>query len=77
MSDYPTRARGVVEKCNLCEERLAAGRLPACVEACPAKAMLFGDLTDPSSGIRRALKERYSIRRRTELGTRPQVYYFV
>ncbi len=73
-SDYPTRARGVVEKCNLCEERLAAGRLPACVESCPAKAMLFGDLRDPSSGIAAALKERYSIRRKAELGTRPQVY---
>jgi len=77
MSDYPTRARGVVEKCDLCEERLAGGRLPACVEACPAKAMLFGDAADPASEIRRALKERYSIRRRVELGTRPQVYYFV
>jgi Fe-S-cluster-containing dehydrogenase component len=77
MSDYPTRARGVVEKCNLCEERLADGRLPACVESCPAKAMLFGDLRDPASEIRRALKERYSIRRKPELGTRPQIYYFI
>jgi Fe-S-cluster-containing dehydrogenase component len=77
LSDFPTRSRGVVEKCNLCEERLAAGRMPACVEACPAKAMLFGDAADPASEIRRALKERYSIRRRAELGTRPQVYYFV
>jgi molybdopterin-containing oxidoreductase family iron-sulfur binding subunit len=77
MSDYPTRTRGVVEKCSLCEERLAAGRLPACVDACPAKAMLFGDLSDPSSEIRRALRERYSVRRKPELGTRPQVYYII
>jgi Fe-S-cluster-containing dehydrogenase component len=77
LSDYPTRARGVVEKCNLCEERLASGRLPACVEACPSKAMLFGDLRDEGSEIRRALKERYSVRRQPQLGTRPQVYYLI
>jgi Fe-S-cluster-containing dehydrogenase component len=76
-SDFPTRTKGVVEKCNLCEERLAIGRQPACVEACPAKAMLFGDVSDSASEIRRTLKDRYSIRRRPELGTRPQVYYFV
>jgi Fe-S-cluster-containing dehydrogenase component len=77
LSDFPTRTRGVVEKCNLCEERLAVGRLPACVDACPAKAMLFGDAADPASEIRRALRERYSVRRKPELGTRPQVYYFI
>jgi Fe-S-cluster-containing dehydrogenase component len=75
--DYPTRTRGVVEKCNLCEERLAGGRLPACVDACPSRAMLFGDLHDPTSEIRSVLAERYAIRRKPELGTRPQVYYLI
>jgi molybdopterin-containing oxidoreductase family iron-sulfur binding subunit len=74
---YPTRTRGVVEKCNLCEERLADGRLPACVEACPGRALLFGDLNDPASDIRKVLAERFAIRRKTELGTRPQVYYVI
>jgi formate dehydrogenase iron-sulfur subunit len=32
----------LVQKCKLCEPRLAEGRVPACVEACPEKAMLFG-----------------------------------
>ncbi|MCX6551992.1 MAG: 4Fe-4S dicluster domain-containing protein [Acidobacteria bacterium] len=77
LSPYPARTRGVVEKCNLCEERLAVGQLPACVEACPEHAMVFGDLRDPASDIRRLLAERYAIRRRPELGTRPQVYYVI
>ncbi len=75
--DFPTRTKGVVEKCNFCEERLAKGKPPACVEACPQKAMAFGDLNDPESPVRRLLRSRYSIQRRPELGTRPQVYYIV
>ena len=43
---FPTRTRGVVEKCNLCEERLLTGEAPACVEACSQKAIVFGDLED-------------------------------
>jgi molybdopterin-containing oxidoreductase family iron-sulfur binding subunit len=74
---FPTRTRGVVEKCNFCEERLAAGEPPACVAACPHGAMIFGDLEDPESGVRRLLAERPSFRRRPALGTQPQVYYLL
>ena len=74
---FPTRTKGVVEKCNFCEERLAAGQPPACVEACREKALVFGDLNDPASGVRRLLDARYSIRRRPELGTEPRVFYLV
>jgi molybdopterin-containing oxidoreductase family iron-sulfur binding subunit len=75
--DFPTRTKGVVEKCNFCAERLAKGLIPACVEACKEKALVFGDLSDPDSEIRELLRSHYTIRRKPELGTRPQVYYIV
>jgi molybdopterin-containing oxidoreductase family iron-sulfur binding subunit len=75
--DYPTRTKGVVEKCTFCVERLAVGRPPACVEACPEKALVFGDLADPQSAIRELLRSRRTMRRKPELGTRPQVFYIV
>lgn len=75
--DYPTRTRGVVEKCTFCDERLAKGQMPACVEACKDKAIVFGDLEDPNSEIRELLGENFTIRRKPELGTKPEVYYLV
>jgi len=80
-TDYPTRTKGVVEKCTFCTERLAKGLLPACVEACNKAAgpgvMSFGDLDDPNSEVAQLLKSGYSIRRKPGLGTEPQVYYLV
>jgi len=76
-SEFPSRMRGVVEKCTFCEERLAKGQQPACVEACPENALIFGDLEDPQSAIREILRSRFSIRRKPGLGTQPQVYYIV
>jgi len=75
--DFPTRTRGVVEKCNLCEERLARGEAPACVEACRGRALVFGDLEDPRSEIRKVLGARPSVRRKVALGTRPSVFYLL
>ena len=75
---YPIRGKGVVEKCTLCPERLAAGKQPACVEACQAKgggALTFGDLQDENSEIRKIASSRISVRRKAELGTSPQVFY--
>ena len=76
---FPTRTKGVVEKCTFCEERLTAENPlpPACVEACEEKAMVFGNLEDPQSEVRQLLKDRYSIRRKPELGTQPEIYYLV
>ncbi|WP_172136637.1 sulfate reduction electron transfer complex DsrMKJOP subunit DsrO [Adlercreutzia sp. ZJ473] len=73
---YPTRVRGVVEKCMLCSERIDKGLAPLCAEMSQG-AILFGDLNDPESDVRRALAKSFSIRRRVELGTGPSVYYIV
>ena len=73
---FPRRTIGVVEKCTFCTERLAEGRLPACVEASDG-ALLFGNLQNPSSTVRQALASSYAIRRRPSLGTQPSVYYLI
>ena len=75
--EYPTRTRGVVEKCTFCFERLAVGLQPACVEACKNKELVFGDLEDPNSEVRQILRAHFGLRRKPQLGTRPQVYYIV
>jgi Fe-S-cluster-containing dehydrogenase component len=74
--EFPTRMKGVVEKCTLCYERLAKGLQPACVEASNG-ALIFGDLEDPNSAVRKVLSERFTIRRKPELGTGPSVYYII
>jgi molybdopterin-containing oxidoreductase family iron-sulfur binding subunit len=73
---FPTRMKGVVEKCNFCAERLAEGKQPACVEASNG-AIVFGDLYDPESEVRELLRTHYTIRRKQSLGTEPAVYYIV
>jgi len=73
---FPTRMKGVVEKCNFCSELLAEGKQPACVEA-SGGALVFGDLDDPESEVRKLLKSNYTIRRKTALGTGPAIYYIV
>jgi molybdopterin-containing oxidoreductase family iron-sulfur binding subunit len=85
------RMRGVVEKCNLCHARLhaadekaaAAGQhdiapadyVPACAEACPTSAILFGDLADKNSAVSKNSREPDAFRLAARLGTEPKVYY--
>ncbi|MBU0596217.1 4Fe-4S dicluster domain-containing protein [Candidatus Bipolaricaulota bacterium] len=80
-AEYPTRTKGVVEKCTLCTERLAKGLAPSCVEVCNKVAgpgtMVFGDIAEVDSKIAQALKEGFSIRRKPAQGTEPQVYYIL
>lgn len=78
---YPTRTTGVVEKCNFCAEILGTQeegkQTTRCAGACPEGAILFGDLNDPESNVRQALKKDTALRRKAELGTEPSVFYIV
>jgi molybdopterin-containing oxidoreductase family iron-sulfur binding subunit len=71
------RSRGQMEKCTFCIQRSRAGRLPACVEACPTGARVFGNLLDPDSEIRFVLKNKKVYRWKEDLGTDPKFWYFI
>ncbi len=88
--DVSVRPKGVVEKCTFCHHRLIKAReqaalerrplrpgdyVPACVEACPAKAMYFGDLNDPYSEVSRLSRSPRAFRLLEDLGTEPKVFY--
>jgi Fe-S-cluster-containing dehydrogenase component len=70
------RKTGVVEKCTYCIHRTRQGRLPACVEACPTGARVFGNLLDPDSEIRWVLANKRVFRLKEELKTEPRFWYF-
>jgi len=90
--DVSIRPVGVVEKCTFCVHREQDARaqaaiegrdlvegdyVPACVEACPSQAMIFGDLDDKESGVSRAADSPHAFRLLEELGTEPKVYYLM
>jgi Fe-S-cluster-containing dehydrogenase component len=70
------RKAGVVEKCTFCIHRSRQGRLPACVEACPTGARVFGNLLDPDSEIRWVLANKRVFRLKEDLKTEPRFWYF-
>lgn len=70
------RPQGVVEKCTFCLHRTREGRNPACLEACPTGARVFGNLLDPNSDIRRVLATKRIFVLKEELGTHPRFFYF-
>ncbi len=70
------RERGVVEKCHFCIQRTRNGRQPACQEACPTGARIFGNLLDPDSEIRYVLANKQVFRLKEELGTEPKFWYY-
>jgi len=66
---------GKATACTLCVHRIELGREPACVEGCPSRAMIFGDLDDPDSPIRKNISEAVQIL--ASKGTNPKVSYIV
>jgi Fe-S-cluster-containing dehydrogenase component len=70
------KKKGVVEKCTFCIQRTREGQLPACAEACPTGARVFGNLLDPDSEIRWVLANKRVFRLKEDLKTEPRFWYF-
>ncbi len=66
---------GAADKCDFCIHRVSQGLEPACVEACPSRARIFGDLNDPDSEISRTIASNPVTVLRPEKGTEPNVFY--
>ncbi|MDA8362055.1 MAG: 4Fe-4S dicluster domain-containing protein [Gammaproteobacteria bacterium] len=75
---WAPRGKGTAEGCTMCVERVANGKVPACVAACNdkgEKAMTFGNLHDPKSEIAKSLARFSTTTIRADLGLRPGVHY--
>jgi molybdopterin-containing oxidoreductase family iron-sulfur binding subunit len=88
--DVTVRSRGVMEKCSFCVQRIQDAKAEAkrrnsglrdgeiqtaCQQTCPARAITFGDLNDPKSGVAQRMKSSRSYRVLEELNVRPSVGY--
>ena len=88
--DVTVRERGVVEKCSFCIQRIQDAKLkaknerrklkdgdvvPACMGACPSKALVFGDINDPDSKVARLIKDPRNYHLLEEFHTLPTVGY--
>ena len=72
---FPNTDLGVADKCDFCTHRVRAGREPACVDTCPSRARVFGDLNDPESEVSKLIAQNRTRRVKVEAGTDPKIYY--
>jgi molybdopterin-containing oxidoreductase family iron-sulfur binding subunit len=70
------RSKGTMEKCTFCLHRTRKGKMPACLEACPTGARVFGNVLDPESEIRWVLENKRVFVLKEDLGTAPSFFYF-
>jgi molybdopterin-containing oxidoreductase family iron-sulfur binding subunit len=88
--EVTVRSRGVMEKCTYCVQRISRARIDAknqgrdmkdgdvvtaCEAACPAQAIVFGDVNDPGSRVSRLKASERSYGLLTELQTKPRTTY--
>ena len=88
--DVTVRSRGIMEKCTFCVQRVRRGELdadregrelrdgdiqPACAQACPTDALMFGDVKDPQSRVSQFANDKRAFHLREQLGTEPNVIY--
>jgi len=83
---YPLKP-GTVVKCDFCKEKIEEGirkglnpgvdreATPACINNCPVKARVFGNLSDPNSKVSILIRQRKGFQLHPEFGTDPSVYY--
>jgi tetrathionate reductase subunit B len=65
----------VADKCTLCYHRLQKGLAPVCMEVCPTKARIYGDLRDPDSEIVKYLRDNNCQVLKPHLNTGSKLFY--
>ena len=74
---YYNEVIAAVDKCTFCAHRVDIGRLPACVETCPTKVRVFGDINDPESEVAHLLAKYPSRVLKAAQGTKPHLFYLI